>query len=338
MLGVFYFMLFSSMAWVRINLLKPAIYVFPEHIRNIAMIDRTLPLDSTTNKIEEMITGEFFRQDDQAVRRIMEGMADACAGFNLYNLERTSERYTGEESQSVFPSPLSWDEIIRLCEKYQADAILSVELFDSDFLVTNPVQVFKQITEGAIVAGGELYVNGIATIRFGLRVYDPHNKKIIDEYEISNRLDIDAGGYTIDDMVNQVMNKVEAINQASYYAGREYGERITPSYYTVTREFYNKPKRSDDLRMGVRQSEVADWKGAIESWTRALSEKRKIAGRSAFNIAVGYEVLGDLDKAKEWAAKSYTEYREKMGNDYYNSLVYRQREEAVIKRQIPQGE
>ena len=88
--------------------------------------------------------------------------------------------------------------------------------------------------------------------------------------------------------------------------------------------------------MGVRRSEVADWNGAIEAWSKVLNAKRRIAGRATFNIAVAYEVLGDLEKAKEWAAKSYTDFREKRGNDYYNDLVYRIREEAEIRRQVPE--
>jgi len=130
----------------------------------------------------------------------------------------------------------------------------------------------------------------------------------------------------------------ESVNLACYCAGRTYGERITPSYYSVVREFYNKPRKNIDLRMGVRRSEVADWSGAIEAWTRALNAKRKIAGRAAYNIAVGWEVLGDIEKAKEWASRSYTDYNEKMAKYYYDQLVYRQREEAIIRRQIPQEE
>ena len=69
-----------------------------------------------------------------------------------------------------------------------------------------------------------------------------------------------------------------------------------------------------------------------------MNAKRRIAGRAAFNIAVAYEVLGDLEKAREWASKSYVEFNEKRGNDYYNILVYRIREEAEIRRQVPVSE
>jgi len=330
------FVLLTSMAWVRINLMKPALYVFPPHIKKVAIIDRSLPDESVKNKIEETITLEMMKQDEQAVRKVMEGMADACSEFDLYQLEKTNERLKGGGTKSLFGSPLSWDRVSALCDKYQADAILAVEIFDSDFIITNPVQVVKQAAEGAFLSGGGYNVNGIVIINFGIRLYDPAGKKVIDEYQISHRLNFNGGGYSVQDAVNYVLDKVDAINQTSYYAGRIYGERITPSYYTVVREFFDRPKKDHNLRAGVRKSEVADWNGAIESWTLALNSKRKVARRAAFNIAVAYEVLGDLEKAKEWARKAYTEYEEKTANDYYNMLVYRQREEAIIRGQVPQ--
>jgi tetratricopeptide (TPR) repeat protein len=332
------FFLFSSMAWVRINLLKPALYVYPEYIKTVAILDRSAPLDAEKNKIEEAVTLEMYNQDEQAVRRVMDGLIDACSEFNLYQLEKINERYPGGGKKAVFPKPMSWDKIASLCQKYQVDAILAIEIFDSDFIVTNPAQVVKQAVEGVMNPGRGIDLNGIAIVNFGIRLYDPVSKKIADEYQVSHRVTINAGAYSVQDAINYVMNKVEAINQAGYFAGRTYGERITPSYYTVVREFYNKPRKNIDIRMGVRKSEVADWNGAIEDWTRALNAKRRIAGRAAYNIAVGWEVLGDIEKAKEWASRAYTDYNEKMAKYYYDQLVYRQNEEAIIRRQIPQGE
>lgn len=331
--SAFCIIVLSSMAWVRLTLLRPAVLTLPSYITSIVLIDRTLPDETAKNKLEEVLTGEMFKQDEQAVRRVIEGITDVCAEYNLFRLERITERQKGGGTKTSFPAPMKWDQVTQLCDKYNANAILSIEIFDSDFIVTNPVNVVKQVTEGQ-TAG--FNVNGVAVINFGVRLYDGINKQILDEYQVSQRINFNAGGYTVQDAVNHVLNKVEAINQTSYYAGRAYGERISPTYYTVVREFYSRPKKNTDLRTGVRKSEVADWKGAIESWTHALNAKRKVARRAAFNIAVAYEVLGDLEKAKEWASKSYTEYGEKRGKPYYDALVYRQREEAVIKRQTAQ--
>ncbi len=330
--------LFSSMAWVRISLLHPALIVLPESIRNVAIVDRTLQEESVKNKMEQVLSGELMKQDEQAVRQSMIGMINVCAEFNLYNLMQTHKRYIGGGTKTTFPALMNWDTIAAICKENGADAVLAIEIFDSDFLITNPGNVARQVLEGNALGGSGYHVNGVAVINFGVRLYDPSTRKVIDEYQVSHRMNLDAGGNTVQDAVNQVLDKIGAINQAGYQAGRLYGERISPSYYTVIREFYNKPKRNHDLRAGVRKSEVADWNGAIESWTKALDDKRRVARRAAFNIAVAYEVLGDLDKAKEWAAKSYTEYGEKRGNDYFNMLVYRIREEAEIRRQVPDQE
>ncbi len=334
-LAIAVFILLCSMAWVRINVLKPALVVLPNHIRNIAIIDRTLQEETKNTKTEQILTGELFKQDEQAVLKAIDGTIDACAEFNLYNIVRTAERIKGGGTKNSFPAPMEWKQVKELCEKHQADALLSIEIFDSDFIIANPISIARQILEGNALAGGGFRVTAVAVINYGIRLYDPATQKILDEYQVAHRINFDATGSTTQDAFNHLLNKMEAINQTSYAAGRIYGERISPSYYRVTRYFYDKPRRDHNLRAGVRKSEVADWNGAIDSWTKALDSKRRVARRAAFNIAVGYEVLGDLEKAKEWAANSYTEYGEKRGNDYFNELVYRIREEAEINRQVP---
>ena len=336
------FILLCSMAWVRLNVLKPALVVLPNHIRNIAIIDRTLQDETKNTKTEQLLTGELFKQDEQAILKALlliivpfDGTIDACAEFNLYNIVRTAERIKGGGTKTTFPAPMGWNQVNELCDKHQADALLSIEIFDSDFIIANPIGIARQVLEGNALTGGGFRVTAVAVINYGIRLYDPATQKILDEYQVTHRINFDATGSTTQDAFNHLLNKIEAINQTSYAAGRIYGERISPSYYRVTRYFYDRPRRDHNLRAGVRKSEVADWNGAIDSWTKALDSKRRVARRAAFNIAVAYEVLGDLQKAKEWAANSYTEYGEKRGNDYFNELVYRIREEAEIKRQVP---
>jgi tetratricopeptide (TPR) repeat protein len=330
-----FIIILCSMAWVRINILKPALIVLPAHIKNIAIIDRSLQEETSENKAEEVLTGELFKQDEQAVRQTIEGTIDVCSEFNLYQLIRTYEHLKGGGTKSTFPEPMDWIQVSELCKKHKSDALLSVEIFDSDFIIANPVSIARQVLEGKALSGAGFHVSAVAVINYGVRLYDPYGRIILDEYHVTHRLNYEGNGATPQDAFNHLLNKIEAINQTSYAAGRLYGERISPSYYTAVREFYNRPKRNNDLRTGVRKSEVADWNGAIESWTQALNAKRRIAGRAAFNIAVAFEVLGDLEKAREWAARSYTDYEEKRGNDYYKILDYRIREEAEIKRQVP---
>ncbi len=333
---MFIIILCSSSVWVDLTLMKPGEIALPGNIHYIAIIDRTKQEDTKQNKVEQVLTGEAFRQDEQVVRQYMEGFINGCSSVNKYQIIRTSERSYSDGTKTTFPAALSWDTVDMVCKKYNVDALFSVEIFDSDFLISNKPFSMTRNAKGEVVpVFMGFHVTGVAVINIGIRIYDPVNRIIADEFRVTHRMNWESNGVTLQDAINQLLDKTEAVNKASYEAGQMYANRITPSYYTVTRYFYDKPKRCQNLRAGVRKSEVADWKGAIDSWMLVVQkEKRKFAGRAAFNIAVGYEVLGDLQKAKEWAAKAYTEYEDKEASNYFKIICDRIDEEKLVEQQM----
>ena len=256
--------------------------------------------------------------------------------MNRFQPIRTAERQAGNGTKNTFPTPLDWNTVSDICAKHQADALLSVEIFDTDFILSNlPVKIDTKDNNGLVSTRLEFKVTGVAVINFGIRLYDAANRIILDEYQTTHRLNFDAQAVTLQAAMNQLLDKVEAINRASYDAGFYYGQRITPTYYQVTRYFFDKPKK--ELGAGVRYSEVADWQGAIEAWTKVVEKgDRKNAGRAAYNIAVAHEVLGNLEQAKQWAARSHTEFEEKDADEYFKALVARIREEEQVQQQMPE--
>jgi hypothetical protein len=329
LMGLTYLAL-SSSAWVNLTLVRPSELVIPDYIQSIALIDRTKQEDTKQNKAEQILTGEAFRQDEQAVFQLGEGFIEACSGTKRFVTVRTGERLISNGTKSTFPTPLDWDTVEEICKKNQTEALLSVEIFDTDFILTNnPVKIETRDDGGRIAARVVFRANGVAVINMGIRLYDAANRVILDEYQTSHRMNFNGEAATLQGAINAMLDKVEATKRASFESGFAYGERITPTYYQVTRYFFDNPKKK--LGAGVRYSEVGDWKNAIEQWTKVVNTgKRKHAGRAAFNIAVGYEVLGDMEKAKEWAARSHTEFQEKDADDYYKQLCNRINEERMI--------
>ena len=330
------YMLLSSSAWVKLTLVRPSELVVPDYIKSIALIDRTKQDENTKNKVEQVLTGEAFRQDEQAVLKVKEGFIEACSGTQRFITVRTAERYTSDGTKTTFPTPLDWNTITDICNKNQTDALLSIEIFDTDFMLTNnPIKLATRDEGGRLVTRLEYRATGVAVINIGIRLYDAVNRVIVDEYQTSHRMNFDAQAVTLQAALNSLLDKVEATNRASYEAGFAYGQRITPTYYQVNRYFFDGPRRK--LGAGVRYSEVGDWKGAIDAWTKVVNgEKRKFAGRAAFNIAVAYEVLGDMEKAKEWAARSHTEFNEKDADEYYKILCNRIIDERIADQQMPE--
>lgn len=329
-------LLFTNSAWVNLTLIRPSEIMLPDYIKTIAIVNRTVQEENPRNKLEQVLTGEFFNQDEQAVKQVMEGFIGACAGLERYVTVRTEEAYGSDGTKTTFPSTMDWDQVTEICNKYQTDAILAIEIFDSDFIVTHsPVKIDTRNELGLPIVRLEYHAVGVAVINFGVRLYDAVNHVIMDEYQTTHKMNFEANGGTIQAAINQMLDKVQAVNRVSFDAGFRYASRITPTYYRVTRYFYNKPKGK--LGPGVRMSEVADWNGAIDAWMPVVQTgKRKHAGRAAFNIAVAYEVLGDLELAKEWASKAYTQFRDKDADNYYRVLSNRIREENIVNEQLTQ--
>jgi tetratricopeptide (TPR) repeat protein len=310
--------------------MSPALIYIPGHINTIAIIDRSAPDDETVNIIEESLTIEGIGQDKLGTQTTLNGLNDMLKNSVRYNIIRTNVAMVGQNLLSAaFPDPISWTEIEKICQEYQADAIISLEKYDSDFIPTA-----ASLGEG----GKGFSARGVASVNIGFRFYDLANKIMVDEYLFTHSMNWDAGGGTILDAVNAMLQKNNAIRQVSYDAGFMYGKRISPSWYYITRHYFRHGKNDQDLEEGARMMEANDWDSAIEALNRALEHgrHRKVKGRAAHNLAVVYEILGDLPRAREYAQMAWGKYKSKKSKDYGFILNERIKEQELLQYQLGQ--
>ncbi|MFO7933489.1 MAG: DUF6340 family protein [Bacteroidales bacterium] len=313
---------------IHFNAQVPAPYSIPHHIKNLAIIDRSIPEDEDLNLLEGILTGEGVRQDKLATQIVIDGLNHSLQNSSRYQVTRTTEKMKGSGAGSTFPEPLDWQRVTELCEEYQADALVSLETFDSDFIVTHGA---KTGGEGGI----RISAQGVSTVDCGFRLYDYRNRDVIDQYHFSHKELWESGGTTITAAVATLLNKNDAIRQASFQAGIVYGERITPSWIRIHREYFKKSKRNPYLAEGARMMEVNDWDRALDALLRAVETGRfKTKGRAAHNLAVVYEILGDLDEAKRWASDAWGRYGIKKSRDYGYLLTRRINEQRLLESQL----
>ena len=299
------------------NVITPALIDVPDHIKVAAMIDRTVVDDDASNIFEGVITGEMIGEDKLATQILMDGVHAMLENAATVSIKRTTEVYPGGSPFSAaFPEPLSWEEIEALCEKYQTDAIVAIEKFDSDFI---------------IVPG----VNQMVTIKAGIRMYDPARKSIIDQYQYSHKESWGSGELSIEAAINGLISKSAAVREASYEAGIAYGRRLSPSWYRISREYFRKSKGDDVFAEGARMMEVNDWFAAKEALIYAVENgHRKTKGRAAHNLAVVFEIEGNLEEAKVWAQAAWGRYKNKKSKDYLYDLNRRINETARVNEQL----
>jgi hypothetical protein len=319
-----------------LNVMKPAAITLDPNIKRVAVLNRTVPENKLVNTIEGIITGEWIGQDRQGVQRTIQGIHSVLRNSPTLDPIIASEELKGSGSGSNFPVPLSWEVVEELCNKYQVDAILSLETYDSDFIVTRGNKIVeKKDSEGKVTKVTEFYAEGVASVKIGMRIYDPYKKSIIDQANYNDKKSWYITGRTPQEAMIKLIDSKSAIHEVSFAIGNFYGRRVSPSWVKVSREFYRKPKSNTFLTQGGRRADVGNWQGALESWLKAAeSSNKKVAGRAAVNVALGYEVLGQLDEARNWAMLAYTDHGNKTGREYARILRNRIRDEHRLDIQL----
>ncbi|MBS4014650.1 MAG: tetratricopeptide repeat protein [Bacteroidetes bacterium] len=311
---------------------KPAAVYVGQHINKVAIVNRSIPESKDAAMVTGVLTGSLPALNKEASQRAIEGLYRSLQDNYRYEVVRTSEEYTTPSLWGDWPSHMQWAEVERLCKKYNVDALILLEAFDSNFLVTNGARdVKKKDSSGKEFLAKEFYVEGVATVKLGFRMYDPVKKEITDEYMFNHVNRWERTGTALQLIIGSIIENRQAVNETAYASGSVYATRISPVWIRVTREFYTKGRGNSDFKIGVRRATVNDWKGAMEAWHKSVnSHKRKTAGRSAFNLALMYEIMGDLETARKWAQKAYVDYGIKKGRDYSNILQRRIRDAQLL--------
>lgn len=324
---------------VSMNAMRPAIITVDSDIQNIVLLDRSHLEDNKKLAIlEGILTGELPEEDKAAVQRALSRLNNTIQTTPRFTATIASERLDGNSLTSAFPDQLDWKTIENLCRKYKAQAVLSIEIFDTDFILTNGRRVTKKtVGEGdnkKEIPVDEWYAKGVANLTMGIRFYDFINKTVVDEqfYRRTNTWEEAAGSKAA--AIAKLITKGDASANLSAGIAADYARRIAPMPVRVHRPFYRRHKKSPAIEVGTRMADVNRWSDAIETWKEGIATAdSKRAGYLTYNIAIAYEVLGDLESALKYAQDAYILYGDREAQGYVNTLRNRLADEERLKEQ-----
>lgn len=320
---------------VSVNSIRPADIEVPADIKTLLIVDRTIPDKSLLNILEGVLTGELPEEDKASMQFLTNAMRAELTTSPRFQIKLATERLSGNSLTSAFPEALPWDQISGLCEKYAADAVIAVEIFDTDFIITNGKRVKKVTEEGVEREVDEYYAQGVNNLKMGLRLYNPKTNEILDQQVLTEKGTWNAAANSKAAALLALIDKADATHQLSSLIGADYAYRISPMYVQLTRSFRGKSRKTPALERGSRLADVGKWEEAIDVWTNAIAGSReKDQGYLSYNIAVAHEILGNMSEAREWAAKSYTDYGNKTGNLYLKLINLRIENERIAQMQL----
>ena len=290
----------------------PAAIDLPSHIRSVALIDRSHSENEVVNLMEKGLLSTISGKSDRLSKYCLEGLSDQVKSDPQFNSIITGIVEKRPGTALDLPRPMEWFEIDNICKEYGTDAVIALEIFSRQ------------------------YIDNVAEVKVGFRIYDPVKKTILDEFQyfhgigIGNRIPSEDPGSL---MIN-ALNIDDDMKRASYIAGSMYGKRIAPFWIRAKRHYYKRSRRDPNMSEGARMMEVNNWDAAIDALSLAIENgHRKTKGRAAHNLAVVYEITGQLDLAFETAQVAWGKYRNKEAREYSEILQMRRNEINILRKQ-----
>jgi hypothetical protein len=329
----------NSMRYLTIPVNEPAPVFLPSSIQHVGILDRSLPSEETKDmdNIDKVLSAEGINLDKEAAETLTTAMIDEMKVTQRFEqvamIEGTDLKNPG---MGVFPAVLSWDQVNRLCDANGLDAIIVLSFFDTDTNIKYDADAVKVGAPfGLNVPALKHHAVSTTIIKSGWRIYDRNAQLIIDEWMVVDQVVLEGSGINPMNAAKVILGRKQEILNASGRIGQSYTSRLFPYQERVGRSYY--AKGSKNLEKAKRRAETGDWNGASELWEQDVnSTKSKVAGRAHYNMAIINEINGEIEKAIDWASRSYSEFKDKKGLDYVRILQDRLKSREELQYQNEQ--
>lgn len=330
--------IFSSCAstqLVTLSVLKPAPVTVPAYVKNVAVVNRSEPSKKVKiiNVVNKALSMEGTNIDRVGSQASLTGLADELeknTRFDKVTIVNNTNLTT--DVPGNFPAPLAWDDVEKYCRDNNADALFSLEIFDTKSNIDYTVNKTSVKTPLGDVPVIEQQANMHTFVKTGWRIYDLRSKNILDEIAFSRTLTYHGKGINPLLAANALINRNEAVKEVGNIAGHDYALSLVPMWQRVSRDYY--VRGNSNFAIAMRKARTGNWTGAADLWQKETANSNgKIAGRACYNMAIISEINGDLDGAIKWAQKSYENYNNRLALRYVTILNNRKLDTEILKDQ-----
>lgn len=318
-----------------LNITQPAPVTIAPEIKVVGIIDRSTPTDQTRalDALDKVLSLEGADLDSigtlEAIKGVTEELMDNDRFTEVKLLKDVKFKTT---NFGTLPNPLSWEQAETICRDNGTQALFALEMYDTDTKVnysTTPVKIKTPLGE---IPGLEHIASMETVVKTGWRIYSPSDRAILDEQVMAQSVVFAGRGINPVAAVAALLNRKDAVKEASRKAGHVYALRLIPYRLEVTRYYY--VKGTDNFKIAKRRAQLGRWNDAAELWEKETTNpKMKVAGRAHYNMAIISEINGDIEAAINWAQKAYADYRNKRGLHYVHILENRRYNNDLLKYQ-----
>ena len=304
----------------------------PENIQSLLLIARVVD-DRYTNLDADSLQRIFYKQgfsydtiinDIQTVDTTLKALGELLFESGRYDYVIPEYRFPEVENTSLIAGEMPWNEVKELCDTFRTDAILSLDYFKTrvitDYQKTADFNVYSNAF--ADLSSAEMKISYEALFR----VYDPWVEKVIVRRFMRDTVIWEGTDRSARDLFYWFTPVKKALTETGITIALDLSGEISPKWRTERRNFFG--SGNSNFKQAIPLVNSGQWETAIALWKETIenSKSKSVKSKAEFNIALGYEMLGNLDESIVWALKSYeTMYRTNTWN-YLETLKRRKNE------------
>jgi hypothetical protein len=316
-----------------LNVVEPAPVTISPEIKKVGVINRANATDQTKviDVLDKVLTLEGVNLDKDGAEQAMTGLTAELLNNNRFaEVKQLSDIDFRTPKIGLFPEPLTWAIVDKICKETGSDALFALESYDTDTRLNYSTKNVNIKTGfGITIPGLEHRIDMETIVKTGWRIYDPGSRVIADEYTDVQSIIFNSHGVNPLAAAKALIGRKQAVQEVSNKSGQNYALRIVPFTLRVQRDYF--VKGTNNFKIAKRKAQLGKWDDAGLLWEKETTNpKMKIAGRACYNMAIISEINGNVDTALQWAQKSYEDYNIKLAKEYSRILENRKMKLNVL--------
>ena len=341
LLGIFGLILFNScsttqMLYTNIDVLRPAKVSFDANADNLLIVNNTVVQPSHLGHSTRLLNENERTVDistDSLSMLLVSALSEEIAKKDFFS--NTDLIYESVNTSSDFDSanPLRSYQVANFSNQHQADVILSL----------NKLKVVDALEEYFLSDTHSYFLALDAVYESHWSIQYPDRPQA-DTIVYRDTAHWEASAYSRRMLFADFPKRSDALMNGALYAGRKSVNRFIPRWEERERFFFDSENKL--MKQGMDLVRARDWKGAVQLWEQALqtsTKDKKLKAHASNNLAVAYEITGNIEKALEYLSAAIEVYSQTtysrnksllMMLDYQKDLVQRKNDAPLLEKQL----
>lgn len=309
----------------------------PPRIQSLVLVNRTVD-ENYTDLHTDTIQNHFYKShftidtvlyDLVAVDTCLKATGDLLFESGRYDVVIPENRFLTFEKNSFFSKEMPWNEVSELCATYNTDAVLSIDMFNTQVITQFEKDTHFDISDDAFYTA--VTANMVVVYDALFRVYDPVEEKIIIREFLKDTLLWEDYARNTTALFKDFTPVKQALSEAGIAVALDFSEKISTVWRRAKRPIYI--TGDNNLKLAGTLIDSGEWEQAIALWkeTAENSKSKSTKSKAQLNVAMAYEIQGDIDSAISWGLKSYNTMYRQITYQYLELLDRRKKE---LEKQI----